>query len=275
MGLHMFSFRDTGGVWNRTPHIYDDQEFYRTVDLVDGYIPFNMSAFHFERAGAVHQNRVMETRPEVDLPIAQLFRTRPSQPMKLKDKLHGRTIPIVRKYGDYVLTETEYGQRFWQVDGQESSIITKLLVSPISLREASSYVDAHHRHNAGPSVHKFSVCLRVPGEPEPVGVAIASLPKARHKMDGVTLEINRVCVDGRYADACSLLYARLIRAGRALGYRRFITYTLPQEPGASLRAVGFHVDGIVAPSRSGWNCPSRPRETPKYPAGDKLRWVLE
>ena len=99
---------------------------------------------------------------------------------------------------------------------------------------ASAYIDRHHRHNAGPKFHKFSVCLRVPGEPEPVGVAVAGIPKARHQMDGETLEIDRCCTDVRYADVCSSLYARAIRIGREMGYRRFLTYTLPEESGSGL-----------------------------------------
>ena len=39
-------------------------------------------------------------------------------------------------------------------------------------------------------------------------------------MDGETLEINRCCTDPRYADVCSCLYARAIRIGREMGYRR-------------------------------------------------------
>ena len=64
-----------------------------------------------------------------------------------------------------------------------------------------------------------------------MGVAIASIPKARCQMDGLTLEINRCCADPRYADVCSNLYARTIRIGREMGYTRFLTYTLPEESG--------------------------------------------
>ena len=154
-----------------------------------------------------------------------------------------------------------------------SSLVTRLEAVPITLQEASTYIDRHHRHNAGPAFHKFSICLRVPGEPEPVGVAVANTPKARRQMDGETLEINRCCADPRYADVCSCLYARAVRIGRELGYRRFLTYTLPEESGSSLRAAGFQPDGIVKPSASGWNSPFRPRDTARYPAREKLRWV--
>jgi len=179
------------------------------------------------------------------------------------------------KRGDIVLADTEDGYgRLYRVDGITSSLVTRLEAVPITLQEASAYIDQHHRHNAGPKFHKFSVCLRVSGEPEPVGVAVASIPKARHQMDGETLEINRCCTDPRYADVCSNLYARAIRIGRELGYRRFLTYTLPGESGSSLRAVGFQPDGVTKPSAKGWNSLSRPRDISRYPTGEKVRWVL-
>jgi hypothetical protein len=60
-----------------------------------------------------------------------------------------------------------------------------------------------------------------------------------------------------------------------MGYNRIITYTLPEESGASLRAVGFKYDGVSRPNRNGWNVPGRPRKTPeRYPNGTKLRWII-
>lgn len=187
------------------------------------------------------------------------------------EPLSGEVLDI----NEYALAETEDGYgRLYHVDGITSSLIVRLEACPITLQEASAYVEAHHRHNAGPKFHKFSLCLRAPGEAEPVGVAIASIPKARCQMDGLTLEINRCCADPRYADVCSNLYARTIRIGREMGYTRFLTYTLPEESGSSLRAVGFQVDGVVHSPSGGWNAPSRPRSTRRYPSGDKVRWVL-
>jgi DNA-binding cell septation regulator SpoVG len=69
------------------------------------------------------------------------------------------------------------------------------------------------------------------------------------------------------------LYAAAIRAAKAMGYRRILTYTLPSECGASLKAVGFTLDGQTAYNHP-WNTPARPRRTPdKYPAGSKNRWI--
>ena len=61
------------------------------------------------------------------------------------------------------------------------------------------------------------------------------------------------------------------RAARALGYTRLITYTLPAEGGASLRAAGWRLVG----QRGGGNCnrARRPRrDTPEALRVPKLVW---
>ena len=112
-------------------------------------------------------------------------------------------------------------------------------------------MEAHHRHNAGPKFHKFSLCLRAPGEPEPVGVAIASIPSPppdgwRDIGDQPLLHRPTLC--GRVQQPLRPHDPDC----REMGYTRFLTYTLPEESGSSLRAVGFQVDGVVhSPSGAG------------------------
>jgi hypothetical protein len=56
--------------------------------------------------------------------------------------------------------------------------------------------------------------------------------------------------------------------------RRAVTYSLPEESGASLKAVGFRFDGMTKYYPNGWDTPARPRKKPaKYPSGPKLRWI--
>ena len=71
-----------------------------------------------------------------------------------------------------------------------------------------------------------------------VGVVIVGRPVSRHLDDGHTVEVTRLATDGS-RNACSMLYGAAIRAARAMGYGRIVTYTLASECGASLRAVGF------------------------------------
>ena len=103
----------------------------------------------------------------------------------------------------------------------------------------------NHRHCAAPQGHKFSVGLTADGAL--IGVVIASTPKARALNDGRTLELNRICCDPVYRNAVSMVSGAAIRAARAMGYRRIVTYTLPQESGSSMLAVGFRQDGMTAP----------------------------
>lgn len=144
----------------------------------------------------------------------------------------------------------------------------KLEYAPIRLAEANAFVQRHHRHHGPVTGCKFCVSIRDAATGELRGVAIVGRPVARALDDGVTLEVNRLCTLGD-RNACSMLYAAAWRAAKAMGYTRLITYTLPQEGGASLRAAGWRV---VARTKGGsWNCPSRPRED-DHPLQAKLRW---
>jgi hypothetical protein len=149
---------------------------------------------------------------------------------------------------------------------------------PVSLREANAFVREHHRHHRPVPGAKFSLAVtlddRSPDNDTPrrrvVGVVIVGRPVSRHLDDGGTLEVTRLCTDGT-ANACSKLYAAASRAARALAYRRLITYTLPAEGGASLRASGWRLVGL----RGGgsWNRPGRPRQdTPEPLRGPKFLW---
>ncbi len=145
---------------------------------------------------------------------------------------------------------------------------------PITLRQARDFVRLHHRHNDPQTGHKFSIGLTE--NSELIGVVTVGQPIARRQCDGYTAEITRCCVLDGKPNANSKLYAAAVRAAKAMGYLRVITYTLPEESGASLKAAGFHVDGMTKYNANGWNMPGRPRKAPeKYPAGPKIRWIKE
>ena len=150
----------------------------------------------------------------------------------------------------------------------------RFAVRPLSLRAANASVQEHHRHHRPVQGGKFSLAVTLgDGDAMPsriVGVVIAGRPVARHLDDGWTLEVTRLCTDGT-ANACSKLYAAAGRAARTLGYTRLITYTLPAEGGASLRAAGWRLVG----QRGGGNCnrARRPRrDTPEALRVPKLLW---
>lgn len=140
-------------------------------------------------------------------------------------------------------------------------------IVPITLAAANAFVSEHHRHHKPVPGSKFAVGVRDEDE-QLRGVAIAGRPVARMSDDGLTLEVLRVCTDG-YRNACSALYGACRRVARGMGYRRLITYTLPEEGGASLRAAGFTCKGEAG--GGSWSRPSRPR-TDSAPTTTKLRW---
>ena len=141
-------------------------------------------------------------------------------------------------------------------------------ITPISFEEANAFVYRHHRHHKPMQGCKF--CVAVSDGDKVVGVAIVGRPVARMLDNGWTLEVNRCCTDGT-KNACSMLYAAAWKAAKALGYKRLITYTLPDEGGASLKASNWKCLGLRGGGN--WNVRSRPRiDTDEVLRGQKLLW---
>lgn len=146
-----------------------------------------------------------------------------------------------------------------------------LVVIPITFRDACAFVAKHHRHHRPPQGMKF--CVAVADDTGEIrGVAIVGRPVARRLDDGWTLEVTRTCTDGT-KNANSMLYGAAWRAARALGYRRIVTYTLPEESGASLRAAGWQ---IVHETRGRpWTDWRHLKRANDWPLGAKLRWEAD
>lgn len=115
-------------------------------------------------------------------------------------------------------------------------------IRPITFKQASDYINQHHRHHKATVGCKFCIGCFVGGKM--VGCAVCGRPVSRHLDDGVTCEINRLCTDGT-KNACSKLYGACCRVAKEMGYRRIITYILESEDGASLKASNFVCDGIA------------------------------
>jgi len=144
----------------------------------------------------------------------------------------------------------------------------RLRIVPVTLREAIAYVGIHHRHHRPP--RGGILAIAVADDEQIRGVAIIGRPVARMLQDGFTAEVVRVATDG-CPNACSALYGAAWRAARALGYLRLLTYTLPEEGGASLRGAGWTCVGAAGGGK--WSCPSRPR-LDLHPTQEKLRWEV-
>jgi hypothetical protein len=131
---------------------------------------------------------------------------------------------------------------------------SKLRAVPLDLDEANAFVAKLHRHHKPVIGHKFSIGAAMGNEI--VGACIVGRPVSRHRDDGMTMEVTRLCTDGS-KNACSFLYGAAARAAFALGYTRIGTYILSSEPGTSLMASGWRLLGEAG--GGSWSRESRPR----------------
>ena len=145
-------------------------------------------------------------------------------------------------------------------------------IVPVTHAAANDFVRRLHRHHRPTPGSIF--CVGVASDVGLHGVAICGRPVARKLDDGATVEVNRVATDG-HRNACSMLLGACRRAARALGFTRVITYTLPSEGGASLRAAGFAFDGEAGGPSKAWGT-REGRNAPPLDGdmiGGKWRWV--
>jgi hypothetical protein len=115
-----------------------------------------------------------------------------------------------------------------------------MILTPTTLKEANDFVERIHRTHRPVVGQKFSIA--VSKDDVVVGVIIVGRPVSRGLDNGWTLEALRCCTDGT-KNACSMLYGAAWRAAKAMGYKKLVTYTLPEEGGVSLRASGWRVVG--------------------------------
>ena len=155
---------------------------------------------------------------------------------------------------------------------------------PIELKEAQSYIDAHHRHHKAAHRDKFRIAA-VDNSKNLIGVMQVGRPVSRELDDGWTLEVLRLCTESKEKNVCSFLYSRAARIAKEMGYKKIITYILETELGTTLKASGWHLEKDGAGGGT-WNTPSRPREMQpvqlslfeekeKYPICKKQRWAKE
>jgi hypothetical protein len=160
---------------------------------------------------------------------------------------------------------------------EDNTAKPKLKIIPCSRAQAKNFIDRLHRHHRPPLGGFFQIAV-VDETGLVRGVAMVGRPVARLACDGLSAEVNRIATDG-CPNACSALYGACWRIAKGMGYRRIITYTLPQEGGASLRGAGWRRDGEVVGRE--WNARLNPEWTKRgsrkndWPTTDKVRWVKE
>jgi|TARA_R100000306_G_C4377695_1_gene142723 orotate phosphoribosyltransferase-like protein len=110
-----------------------------------------------------------------------------------------------------------------------------------------------------------------------VGVAIVGRPIARMIDDGLTAEVTRVCVpETAPKNTISYLYGKIWRVWQQMGGKRMVTYTLKEESGSTLKAVGWKMIGETDKVKKGKGWVNRPgREWQKVSDKIKKRWIIE
>lgn len=150
---------------------------------------------------------------------------------------------------------------------------------PITVRDALRFCEREHRHLPDLQGGLFAAAVERSGQL--VGVGVAGHP-ARVWMGTGRIVVSRCAaipglpgiVDSAGQDhavpVCTMLYAALCRASKALGWHEAWTYTLPGEDGRSIRAAGFSFMGWT--DEGDWDREGRPRDTVN--SASKGRWAL-
>ena len=145
-----------------------------------------------------------------------------------------------------------------------------LALRPCTVKDATRWVAENHRHlRRELAGARFGVAL-VDGSGARVGVALVTSGPQVWEGTG-RCNIARVATDGS-RNACSMLYGAICRAAQALGCREAWTYTLPSEPGTSLRAAGFEDMGTTDGGEHDRPNQARRRRAPAEQPSAKRRW---
>jgi hypothetical protein len=141
-----------------------------------------------------------------------------------------------------------------------------LVVRPCTVKFARQWVADVHRHL--PKMQGALWALKAVRGGDDIGVAVVGNP-ARQWQDESVLCLLRMAVLEGQKNACSFLYGACSRAARAMGASDLVTYTLPVEPGTSLRAAGWVFAGMTDGGE--WDRPTKPRQKSLFPQ-PKKRW---
>lgn len=166
------------------------------------------------------------------------------------------------------LKKARAGELGFEPKGGGGEIPQRMRLVPCTIKRAIAFVAETHRHLPRVQGGRFAVGVEVNGAL--CGVAIAGSGARVWEGTG-KLTVTRVATNGA-RDACSMLYGAICRAAKALGYSEVWTYTLPEEPGTSLRAAGFVDMGLSAGGEH--DRPSRAR-APAVRPEPKRRWCRD
>ena len=136
--------------------------------------------------------------------------------------------------------------------------------TPITIRQARLYLLQWHRRL--PLCHAARFAVAVSGDGRVRGVAFCGKPTATRE-DQSRLEVLRLATDGS-SNACTRLQRVVDCVARAMGYKVLITYTNPEENGASLKAAGWKGP---TPTRGGTRASRPGRQSVRQPR--RWKWT--
>lgn len=139
---------------------------------------------------------------------------------------------------------------------------TTFRIVPCTGGQAAAFVAQHHRHLPWVSDRlRFACAVALDNPHEFRGVGIVANGPPEWEGTGRAC-ITRTAVYG-VPNGCSMLLGALSRAARELGYVEVWTYSLPGEPGTSLRGAGFQEMGWTDHGdNADWSSAGRPRNAP-------------
>lgn len=141
-------------------------------------------------------------------------------------------------------------------------------VVPLTIKQLNQLITELHRHHKPVVGHRFSLGLMV--DEKLVGGCCVGRPVARELDQYAVAEVTRLVTNG-VKNGCSMLYSAAARACAAMGFDLIQTYILEEEPGTSLKASGWVLDGMT--SGGNWNHSWRKGRREDQPMGKKQRWV--
>ena len=147
--------------------------------------------------------------------------------------------------------------------------MSRFVIRWMPLRDAHAFIARHHRHHVPAQGGIVALGIWEAGMPL-IGVGIIGRPTSRLQLPNVC-EITLTCILENNEHAASALLGRLRRVAQSLGFVKMVTYTLPRESGASLRAAGWHANDLLTTGGS-WGRPSRKRAKANHPVVRKIRW---
>lgn len=141
-------------------------------------------------------------------------------------------------------------------------------VCPLTLKQLNALITEMHRHHKPVVGHRFSLGLLI--DEKLIGGCSIGRPVSRELDQYAIAEVTRLVTDGT-KNACSMLYGAAARVCAAMGFDQIQTYILDSEPGTSLKASGWKLDGLT--NGGNWNCNQRKGRREDQPMCKKQRWV--